>query len=330
MYKLAFKNAFLFIGAMIGAGFATGAELMVFFRACNVLTVILSALLIGVLSMVFVCFGKIMAQYPKFTKALDIIMIANSLITFITMQAGVEELFVANYNIIGIGLLTAIIIAILSAFSLDFTKKLNVIVIPIVIVMIVLLFVIAKPPIYTGKFKPLQAINYASMNLLLGGYLIAKDGQNIKLKHNLAMGSIIFVVIGAMMVIMLSIAKLEPIHAMPIYAVAIVNSMGGVACAIIYLAILTTIIGAGKVVTMGVNTTFNTRWHGSVFLIALAIATYGASFKFMVDTFYPITGYVGVVVCCIICIIVMFNALKLSGRSIFCKQKRLGVELNPS
>ena len=58
----AFKSSCLFVGTVIGAGFATGEEIKLYFGGTDMGSVCLSALFFGVFSALFMIFGKIKMQ----------------------------------------------------------------------------------------------------------------------------------------------------------------------------------------------------------------------------------------------------------------------------
>ena len=54
-----FRTAMLYVGAVIGAGFATGKEIVTFFGGKGIVSAIIAGLLLGVFCSVFLLCGKI-------------------------------------------------------------------------------------------------------------------------------------------------------------------------------------------------------------------------------------------------------------------------------
>lgn len=291
-----FKIAFFFIGAMIGAGFSSGSELMVFFGESGIVGVLISAVFIGLLVFFFQYMSVVFNNYSRVKKVVDWLMVLSSIISFIAMTAGANEVIMDTFRVNNIGVLSALAVSVMCFFSMRFLKNVNAVVVPLIVVLMILIIVKTDSlPLPTG-FSIFRSASYAAMNVLLGGYLLSTECAQKKTKDKVIITVIITVVVAAMMVIVYMISQEAKFSDMPVFEVARRYEMATISGIIIYLAIFSTLIGAGKVIFDNLSDFTKSKWVALISLIIISLIGRSVGFGFMVRTFYPITGYLSIVV----------------------------------
>lgn len=291
-----FKIAFFFIGAMIGAGFSSGSELMVFFGESGIVGVLISAVFIGLLVFFFQYMSVVFNNYPRVKKVVDWLMVLSSIISFIAMTAGANEVIMDTFRVNNIGVVSALAVSVMCLFSMRFLKNVNAVVVPLIVVLMILIIVKTDSlPLPTG-FSIFRSASYAAMNVLLGGYLLSTECAQKKTKDKIIITVIITVVVAAMMVIVYMISQEAKFSDMPVFEVARRYEMATISGIIIYLAIFSTLIGAGKVIFDNLSDFTKSKWVALISLIIISLIGRSVGFGFMVRTFYPITGYLSIVV----------------------------------
>lgn len=304
------KIAFFFIGAMIGAGFSSGSELMVFFGESGIVGVLISAVFIGLLVFFFQYMSVVFNNYPRVKKIVDWLMVMSSIISFIAMTAGANEVITDTFRVNNVGVISALAVSVMCVFSMRFLKNVNAVVVPLIVVLMIL--IIAKTdllPLPTGV-SVFRSVSYAAMNVLLGGYLLSTECAKKKAKDKLIITLIITVVVAIMMIIVYLISQEAKFSDMPVFEVARRYEMATISGIIIYLAIFSTLIGAGKVIFDNLSDFTGSKWVALISLIIISLIGRGVGFGFMVRTFYPITGYVSIAVIVVLTIFFVAYSVK--------------------
>lgn len=305
-----FKIAFFFIGAMIGAGFSSGSELMVFFGESGIVGVLISAVFIGLLVFFFQYMSVVFNNYPRVKKVVDWLMVLSSIISFIAMTAGANEVIMDTFRVNNIGVVSALAVSVMCLFSMRFLKNVNAVVVPLIVVLMILIIVKTDSlPLPTG-FSIFRSASYAAMNVLLGGYLLSTECAQKKTKDKIIITVIITVVVAAMMVIVYMISQEAKFSDMPVFEVARRYEMATISGIIIYLAIFSTLIGAGKVIFDNLSDFTKSKWVTLISLIIISLIGRSVGFGFMVRTFYPITGYLSIVVIFALAILLIAYTIK--------------------
>lgn len=304
------KIAFFFIGAMIGAGFSSGSELMVFFGESGIVGVLISAVFIGLLVFFFQYMSVVFNNYPRVKKIVDWLMVLSSIISFIAMTAGANEVITDTFRVNNVGVISALAVSVMCVFSMRFLKNVNAVVVPLIVVLMIL--IIAKTdllPLPTGV-SVFRSASYAAMNVLLGGYLLSTECAKKKVKDKLIIALIITVVVAIMMIIVYLISQEAKFSDMPVFEVARRYEMATVSGIIIYLAIFSTLIGAGKVIFDNLSDFTGSKWIALISLVIVSLIGRSVGFGFMVRTFYPITGYVSIAVIVVLTVFFIAYSVK--------------------
>ncbi len=226
-------------------------------------------------------------------KIIDSIMTLTMFASYIIMVSGGEELLFEIFGVKYLGLLTGIAVAIVSSFTMNSIKKINLVIVPALLAMIFYLGAGEKINV-VGNIGIAQSCTYAGMNMLLGGYIIMDEGSRMKKREIVVSAVTVGVIFAILLFLMTGVIADFSFASMPIYALATKKGVGIVAGLIIYLAILSTLIGTGKVVY---NKVLDVAKYSYVPIFILAITSalsFNADFSTLVKYVYPVEGFIGV------------------------------------
>jgi len=286
------KIVFAFVGTFIGAGFASGREIALFFGGTNLITPLLSVLFCGGLSFVFLELGRlthgepVKAIFPKTHKAWEILLAAANFAVFSAMLAGSEFIMKESLGFTGGGILSGVFAAAVVLGGAEKIKLLNTAVVPLIVAMIA--FMYFKAPIFevAGSFKFISPLLYATMNMLSCGLLTAKLAKNISRKESVLCAVLITLLLAALIVpVYLAIAGRDN-EAMPLLEVAKSLNLGFAGSLLIYLAIITTMVGA-------LSLSSSDKPAPTLVLLGLGWLASVFGFEIIVNTTYPVIGVLG-------------------------------------
>ena len=115
-----FKLVFLFVGVVIGAGFATGSEIVLYFKNSGYISVVISGIIMGLLSIAFCYFGKLQSKYKIMKNLTKIVVFLSSIITYCIMISGTSELIYNQFGIKYFGIITGFVVALRYTNHKDF------------------------------------------------------------------------------------------------------------------------------------------------------------------------------------------------------------------
>ena len=226
------KTTFLIIGAIIGVGFITGAELVGFFGVENFFSNVILATVFLALALAF-SFSrftgkngiKVLTNGNKFYRAS---ILFSSLIFSASMLAGIDSLLntVIDLKSFQIGSIVAIIlISIFSKFGVNGMEKLNLFLMPIVIITVNIL-IFTRQEIVVEKLKSvtfgggIKALLYVFMNVFISIPIMVETVKNKSKKSLFVVSVLVAFVIGTEAFIILSAIKNSTINMngdMPLY-----------------------------------------------------------------------------------------------------------------
>lgn len=287
-------TAATFIGALIGAGFASGREISLYFGHTSVITPIIAGIFLTLFSYLFLIIGTITGGKPskllhKGSRISDwVIRICNA-VTFCAMIAGSEEVVYALFNFHGGSIISGILALLIVLWGVDKLKFSNFIIVPIIIIMVAILFVKnhSVPPV--EKFSILPAFTYCTMNIIGGGYLIATFSADFTKKECLHTSLICGTVLTALLLAVFFTIQNHLDKAMPLITTAEENGFAVLGNLIMYLAIFTTLTGS-------LSISSGNKFIPSCIIVALSFTTAILGFEKIVNNFYPILGVAGGVV----------------------------------
>lgn len=292
------KTSCVYIGAIVGAGFATGKEIILFFGEGGCLAPLVTGAAMGLCAALFLYVGKVAAMLSGRGvlngKAFNLVKYAFygvvgmcMLLTMTTMTGGMQTVFGNSREGRLIGFFLAALCVAFSAYGSKAVGRINVALVPVLFALLAVLFLNGKKTLDLLPFNALKSVSYLSMNMLLGGCLTVKDGKRASGKDMLIVGVICAAVLGAMTFFVYETASLKPYSQMPVYAVCVEKGMGVVGAATVGIAILTTLAGAAKSLGDAIYMLVPSKAAVTSALLLITLASYGWDFAEAVNLFYP-------------------------------------------
>ena len=295
----AVKVSCLFIGAVVGAGFATGREVILFFGNSGSLTPLIAGLLMGCASGVFLFVGKFAPSggiWRLLARITDFLVFCAMVITFAVMCSAAEKLFSDAFGVSLVGLACGIVCAIASSFEMKFIKNISFALVAALTVSIAVMYFMCDK-VHKQDINLFSAFKYCGMNMLTGGCLIKDEGKRMK-NGEIFLSSLITAVICALLLVMVYVvASLNAECDMPVYEFALKNHAAALGGILIVAAILSTLLGAGRAACTYMEGVFSSSAMPVIFLCSIAVIGYSMNFSAAVDTYYPVIGVFGSCVC---------------------------------
>ncbi len=328
--KLIFQVAATYIGAVIGAGFASGQEIQQFFVNFNIVGI----LGIGVSALLFAAFGYIMldlqkrwgvSSYTEFFQILigkkwgnkvDIFISIFLFIGLTAMLSGTGAVFQQYFDLsswVGI-LLTIILIAIALWYKGEGVLWINSVLIPL---KFIFCFGIAFSAIFLIKgteaipvevvTNPLvgnwlfSAVLYVSFNLTIAMVIFASLGKEVQKNEGLFGAVIGGLGLGLFaFVIGLALLKFPEVQNFEIPMVVIAGKVGSWSAffyvVVLWLAMITSAIGNGYSLVNHFVKKYHMDYRKSaIMLLLIVIPLAGIKFSSIVKIAYPIFGYMGLI-----------------------------------
>lgn len=291
MKKKHLSTAATFVGALIGAGFASGREIALYFSETSILTPILSGVLLGLFCYLFLLIGRITNGNPlllwgkgKFV-ANSVIIVSNT-VTLCSMTAASEMTFFALFGIHGGGIITGVLALVTVIFGVDKIKLTNFFIVPVIIILILTLLFKTETAPHIGKIVFLPAFSYCTMNIIGGGFLVSTMSADFD-KKDCAITAIISGIIMTVLIVAVFIIIQNTISDdMPLMSAATASNLATVGNIAMYLAVFTTMTSCLSVVSKN-------KPLPSIAVTALAFAVSVLGFRTIVDKFYPVLGVLG-------------------------------------
>lgn len=323
-----FKIGFLFVGTVIGAGFASGKEIVVFFgKSGNFfpLICILAVVLFFLTGLLFMTRAKrdslftlsdvTQKVFKKGHKIFDLFMIICQIVVFSAMIAGIDALFAEvlgiNQKIPLFSVFSLILCCIGISFGIKGLMNINLIIVPLMILFIFLI-VFLKPEINAEvltknlsesslSFSLLSCLSYIGMNMLLSINVLVAPVKTANKKNiytglisgSLFIGILMFVIGTALFSAPDNIINSE----MPL--LALTNGMPGIfrllCLIVIWCGIFTTMISSMFQIAEYTRTKVKKNLPNLVIVSILGFALSRFGFSSIVGFFFPIMGVAGVI-----------------------------------
>ena len=320
-----FTIVLVIIGALIGAGFASGQEIYSFFYsygAIGLIGIIITCILISIIiykSLKIICknkihdydeFLKIFIKNSKVTKVINIIINILLLVTFYIMIAGFGAYFeqeIGIYKIVGSAILAGMT-SIVFFTSVKGVLKVSEYIVPILIIFVVIIgainLVTINPEgenLITKKGWLLSSVTYCSYNMILLIPTLISLRKQITKQNNIkyiAILSGIFMIIMSIMIFMLLMKCDVEISTLEMPIVYIVRrffpAFKPIYAFIILSSIFTTAIsiGIGLLQNISKNKSSYTQFVIFMCITSLLVSNFG--FSKLVNFVYPLFGYLGI------------------------------------
>lgn len=289
------KTSFIFVGTVIGAGFATGEEIKLYFQNYGVATVIFSAFVFSLLFALFSCVGRLSVSKSLgfFGKVIGVLRVGVVMISVCAMGAGSEEILYSLLGIRGGGVITLIVCYMLIKKGGGWLGFINFIAVPLIVILVLAIFVRADTGVVNSSgFGFTSAIGYACMNIFCGGMTL-KDGKNMTARQIVSSTVMTFLMLATLMVcIRLSIGN--GATSMPMISVAEGVGIKKIAETVVYLAIFTTMLGNLSVILDDVKRLLKSDVLSVVFFLFVVIFGILVDFSDVVAFGYPVISFFGV------------------------------------
>lgn len=331
------KVSSVFIGAIVGAGFATGKEIILFFGNGGFVAPLVTGIAMGLCAVIFLYVGKIISRlkengslnkkaYKVVSFALFAIIELCMLLTMTAMIGGMQKLAGdLPWQRAGGFFIAALCIG-LSSLGAKAVRRINLALVPVLFVLLSVLFCVSSKEIKPLPFDLKKSAGYLSMNMLLGGCLAVKDGEKASSKDILKIGATCATVLGIMTFFVYSAASDYPQSDMPVYSLCAAHGLKAAGALAVGIAILTTLAGAAKSLGDGIYAVFPSKAGVTAVLMLLALASYGWDFANAVNLFYPFIAAVASGV--FILVFLAFVMLSVAQRIMRQKRKRYDAEIS--
>ena len=324
------KVIFVIIGTLIGAGFASGQEIYLFFFSYGIngiIGILISSILMGILiyKSLLICKQKNITNYKEFLEiiinnknykiknVINFIINVFILITFFIMIAGFGAYFEQEFGINGLigSLILAILCFLIFMKNVKGVVKANEIIVPILIIFLIVIgflnikeLNILKLDNYIIKSNDLSyiisSLLYCSYNsillipvlLTLKNYI--KDKKQIK---NIAIISTLIIIVLSMIIYLLLIrvdVDIKELEMPVVYVVSnIFRYLKYVYGFIILGSIFTTSISLGSSFLQNVSKNKKSYTHIAIFMCITSVLVSKIGFSKLINLLYPIFGYLG-------------------------------------
>lgn len=321
-----FSIALVIIGALVGAGFASGQEIYSFFYSygsIGIIGIIITCCLISLMvhkSLKIIYSNKINSydeflnifiRNEKITKVISIVINILLLVTFYIMVAGFGAYFeqeIGVKRIIGSCILV-IMTAIVFFTSVKGVLKVSEYIVPLLMIFIIIiggtnLLTINSDveTLYIKKGWLLSSVIYCSYNMILLVPVLISLRKQITRQKNIKYISVlcgIFMIIMSLLLYMLLMkVDIEPSTLeMPIvYVIRTFFKQYKVIYAFIILtSIFTTAISIGIGLLQNINDDKKTYTHFVTFMCITSLIVSNLGFSKLVNLMYPIFGYIGII-----------------------------------
>ena len=289
----AWRASALFVGSVVGAGFATGQELQLFFRGDGVWSLALAALFMGIAAFAFMDIGaRRILHDPRLSLCADSVITITSFAVYAAMIAASEEVLLQLTGMAGLSILLATAVMFLSARHISWISGLNVIAVPLM-ALIVILVGSRSPALTGGGFHPIRALAYGGMNLLFSGALMMEEGAALSRSERVIASMTAGILIFLMMWFMWRSINGLPTADMPFLIAASREGLGTLASISLLLAVVTTMASCAYLVTDRVTALTGDPLLSAPLVTLLGILTATLGFAPIVRATYPIVSYLG-------------------------------------
>lgn len=314
--KKILQLSFLILGVVIGAGYASGREIWIFFGPNGGRAILFFSVLFGIscYSILKISYQKQTNHYQQIFETLlkhkvgriyDVLMFIYLILTVIIMIAGsgaaLEVYQIPNW--VGIVLIAIMMIWAFS-FTIDQVIEINTILVPMLIfalLTILIVFIDQEPmidQITATKINYFKAISFTSVNLLPIISVVGAIGHKIKTNKQVIWTSLTTTFILGFLSYLynysLSLIQAEiDLFEMPIYGILIrfPNYILLVITIIIWIAIFATAVGAMLGLITRIKSNYNISQIKLTFVItALLLPISFTGFQFLIELIYPIYG----------------------------------------
>lgn len=320
--KKSLKTSALYIGTAIGAGFSSGREIALYFGEASPLNVAISSVFMSLLCALFLVAGKL-GLMPK-GRIVGFFIFLSASISLCSMLAGGDYIMQSMTGIpLAFGLTMTILGGVIVVLGIEKIRILNVIIVPLIVLSIALIFAKLDTPSYTLPFSLSKPILYSGLDVLLGGVVISKEGEQLTFKQIFASCIIICIFMFAMLFMLQTVVLSDTNGSlMPVLAISEKLHLKFFSGVLIAGAIFTTLVSSLKIVSDSViNFASRTKRlqfvadenHKSFVVFFCLLIAYPLSFfgfDNIVDNLYPFNSVCGIVLTAIVIVCLAIYLIK--------------------
>ena len=287
------RTAALFVGSVVGAGFATGREVSLFFGGDGVGSLVVASLFMAVCAYAFLDMGARQAlRDPRLLLATDGVIALSSFAVYAAMIAAAEGVLRRLTGAEGLSLPLTLLVMTLAGKRLSWVSLLNLVAVPLMVAVIMAVGLRVTDRI-AGDLHPLRAMAYGGMNLLFSGALMIREGETLtmggRLTASLTAGGTIFVMLLFMRRCVAGTGSAE----MPFLEVAAREGVGTLASLVLLLAIVTTMASTAYLVTERLTALTGDGVLSASLTTLAGYLTSTVGFAPLVAYTYPVVSYLG-------------------------------------
>ncbi len=294
MKRKRLSTAAVFLGAFIGAGFASGREIALYFTDCSPIVPFLSGLLLGLFCYFFLLIGTYTQGVPKLlwgkaNKFADAVIKISNLITLCSMTAASEITVFTLFSFHGGGVITGILALITVVAGVEKIKLSNFIIVPVIIILITTLFFKNGELFFVGKITVIPAFSYCTMNILGGGYLVSTMSKGFSKKDCAITASYSGVIITLLIMAVFFAVRNTKNSDMPLIEAAKLSDLALVGNIVMYLAVFTTMTSCLSIVS-------ENKPYAAIIVTSITFVVSVFGFRTIVDKLYPVLSILGAMV----------------------------------
>lgn len=242
------KVCFLYIGTVIGAGFASGREIALFFGDTAPLNVALAAAFMAIPEALFLTAGKL-GVLPDNTAVRTGVFIA-AFSSVAAMLAGCDLALYDVTGVVSLGVIAAILAGVLVVGGMEKIKLANTLLIPLLLALLLAVYIKSGAPVFNGSYSIVKPVHYAGLDVLMGGMVISREGRKLKGKEIALTCVFSTLFLGMVLFVLQNIVLSDDFgSSMPVLAVAEGVGLKIAAGILIVIAVFTTLVSSLDVLT---------------------------------------------------------------------------------
>ena len=340
------KVFLIFFGTIVGAGFASGREVYIYFARFGfwgLVMTIVAGITFFLLGYIFLQLGKnckadsltdfFKLLFGKFAHIFEIIIIFSYIIVLGAMFAGFDSLqgiIFQNFDFPIISIIGALLCVVTVLGGIDKISKLNGILLPLLLIFLFAIFTVAIFKTSNFNFENIFNFSYSSLlnsigcciifvcsNMFLTGFILMKTGsnttKNVDKKASVLTG-IVLTVITFLSSLSIILNPVSIQYDMPFVYLAfgVSNIFVILSVVILWLAIFTTAVATMFTISWWLNGYINDKHISIAITCLVSFLLSRVGFSVIIDFFYPLTGFMDIVF--VICAIVLYKRVNLLNK----------------
>ena len=323
--KNVFSIGFCMFGTLVGAGFASGKEIWVYFAKwgnVSFLMITLTAVLFFLSSLLFFYFGKKFqiatvqqsnrCLFSKFSFLSELLLFVCNVLLLSSMFAGADSLFFSvfpNFSYRIASILSAVIVIIIVCVGFSGVPKTNGFIVPLLLICVGVIFAyklcdenlafqFVKSSTKQTGFGILYAILFVCSNMFFSGFIFSKMGAN-HTKKELIFGSLLgsfLLFLSLLAITLLLFLCPDAVNAdMPIVLMgaSLNRPFGFFVLFVVWLGLLSTALALLFTITNWLKEYIKSTPLCAVFVSIFSLLLSGIGFSSFVSIVYPTMGALG-------------------------------------